>query len=221
MSAMHVKVRYFAVVRERLRAEEEPLELPDGATVEQAMATLCERHPAVRELRPHLLIALNQEFVTAGVTIRDGDEIALIPPVAGGSGLYRISEQALSVDEALRAVAGGGMGGIVTFVGTVRASSGGRAVERLEYEAFAEMATSRLRQIGEDLAGKHGAKLAILHRVGSLSVGEVAVVIAAAAPHRAEAFAACREAIERLKVEVPIWKKEHGVDGAVWVGLGP
>jgi MoaE-MoaD fusion protein len=219
---MRISVRYFAIVRERLGREEETLDLADGASVAVAMERLGELRPAVRELRKHLQIAVNQEIAGGDEVLHDGDELALIPPVAGGAGgLYRLQDTPLSLDEAVKAVAGPDAGGITTFVGNVRRESGGRKVVRLEYEAYREMAEAKLRRIGEDLALEHGARLAILHRTGTLQIGETAVIIAAAAPHRAEAFAACREAIERLKVEVPIWKKEFGEDGAVWVGLGP
>src|SRR5262245_51374213 len=221
---MRVNVRYFAVVRERLGREEETLELPEGANLADALEALGARHAVVRELRGHLQVALNQEIADPGAAVREGDEIALIPPVAGGAGLgglYRLQASPLSLDEAVRAVAGADTGGLVTFIGTVRRQSRGRTVVRLDYEAFAEMAERKLRQIGEELVQKHGARIAILHRTGTLEIGESAVIIAAAAPHRAAAFDACREAIERLKVEVPIWKKEYGEDGAVWVGLGP
>lgn len=219
---MRISVRYFAVVRERLGREDETLELPEGADVAAAMERLGELRPTVRDMRRHLQIAVNQEIAGGEQVLHEGDELALIPPVAGGSGgLYRLQDTALSLDEAVKAVAGPDAGGIVTFIGNVRRESGGRKVVRLEYEAYREMAEAKLRRIGEDLALAHGARIAILHRTGTLEIGETAVIIAAAAPHRAEAFAACREAIERLKVEVPIWKKEFGEDGAVWVGMGP
>jgi molybdopterin synthase catalytic subunit len=218
---MHVRVLYFAVVRERLGLEEETVELPSESTVGSAMAHLGERHPALRELARHLQLAVNHEVVALTTPLKEDDELALIPPVAGGSGLYRLQDTPLSLDEAVRSVAHPEVGGIVTFVGAVRSQSGGRSVERLQYEAYPGMAEHKLRQIGEELAQKYGARLCILHRTGTLAIGEPAVIIAAAAPHRAEAFSAAREAIERLKAEVPIWKKEFGADGAVWVGLGP
>src|SRR5262249_14470197 len=222
---MRVNVRYFAVVRERVGREEESLELDDeAATVATVLEALGRRHAAVRELLRHLQVALNQEMTPHTARVHDGDEIALIPPVAGGSGpagLYRLQEAPLQLDEAVRAVAGADAGGLVTFVGTVRRESRGRRVQRLEDEAYLEMAERKLRETGEELGKKHGARLAILHRTGMLEVGESAVIIAAAAPHRGEAFAACREAIERLKAEAPIWKKELGEDGEEWVGLGP
>src|SRR5262249_23464702 len=150
---VRISVRYFAVVRERLGREEETLELPDGADVAAAMRRLSELRPAVRELARHLQIAVNQEIAGGEQMLHDGDELALIPPVAGGAGvLSRLGATPLSLDEAVRAVVGPDAGGIAAFVGNVRRESGGRRVVRLEYEAYREMAEAKLRRIGEDLA---------------------------------------------------------------------
>jgi molybdopterin synthase catalytic subunit len=114
------------------------------------------------------------------------------------------------------------MGGIVTFTGQVRRHSRGKEVERLEYEAYADMAEKVFRELCEQIEAEHsGVRLAVEHRTGTLQVGDIAVVIAAAAPHRAEAFAACRAMIDRLKETAPIWKKEVSPDGQEWIGLGP
>ncbi len=217
---MRVRVLYFAVLRERLRSDGEEVTLPEAATVGTLLEALATRHPAVGALRRHLQVARNQAFARPDEPLAEGDEVALIPPVAGGSGAT-VREEPLDVNEVIRAVAHEGAGGIVTFTGVVRRESRGRRVERLEYEAYGAMAEARLAVIADELCVAHGARVAILHRVGRLTVGDVAVVIAASAPHRAAAFAACREAIERLKVEVPIWKKEIDEDGEEWVGLGP
>jgi molybdopterin synthase catalytic subunit len=175
-------------------------------------------------------VARNQELVGTAAAIADGDEVALIPPVSGGSGgevaatttLAEVREAAIDLMEVVRAVAHEGAGGVVTFTGLVRRESRGRTIERLEYEAYKVMAEGRLAAIAREIAASApGVRVAILHRVGVLAVGEVAVVIAASAPHRAEAFAAAREAIERLKREVPIWKKEVAIDGEEWIGTGP
>jgi molybdopterin synthase catalytic subunit len=220
-----VSVRYFAVVRERLGREEETLSLADDVTVADAMDELARRHDAVRALRPHLQVAVNQEAVPPSHRLRDGDELALIPPVAGGADRPRhvkLVDRPPSLDAAIAAVSGPGMGGVVTFSGVVRDHSQGRAVERLEYEAYAAMAEKVFAEICDEIERFWpGTRVAIEHRSGKLSVGDVAVVIAAAAPHRAEAFRACEEAIDRLKARAPIWKKEIGPDGASWVGLGP
>lgn len=224
---MRVRVLYFAVVRERLRRDEDELELPAGATVADLLDELSARHPPIAALRLHLQVARNLEAVRGTQALSDGDEVALIPPVSGGSGsparspLCAVRDAPLDLHEVIRAVTHEGAGGIVTFTGIVRRQSRGHLVDHLEYEAYQAMAEAKLDEIARSLEERHGARMAIVHRVGRLVVGDVAVVIAASAPHRAEAFAACRDAIERLKVEVPIWKKEVGDDGEEWIGLGP
>jgi molybdopterin synthase catalytic subunit len=220
---MKISVLYFAVFRERLGREEESLELPAGATVRDAIAALAERHPAIAALRGKFRCAVNQDFVDEDRVLADRDELALIPPVAGGSDRHvKLLDTELSLDRCTRAVTGEGMGGIVTFTGTVRRHSRGIVVDHLEYEAYAPMAVREMTRLCEEIEAEiAGTKLAVEHRVGRLAIGDIAVVIAAAAPHRAEAFTACRAMIDRLKDRVPIWKKEVGEDGAEWVGLGP
>ena len=219
---MRVVVRYFAVARERLGVELEELEVAAGARVADVLAALQERRAGLAALRPHLRVAVNHAFVADDAALAEGDEVALIPPVAGGaSPLVRVQEAALSLDEVVRAVGGPGMGGLVTFTGMVRDHARGERIERLEYEAYVEMAEKVMREIAEEVERETGARVAVLHRIGTLAVGDLAVVIAAAAPHRAEAFAAARATIDRLKERVPIWKKEFGAGGAVWVGMGP
>lgn len=218
-----IRVLYFAAARERAGVDREELELPgERSTVAQALEHLLGLHPSLRPVAPHLRVAVNQEFAQPGDLVPDGAELALIPPVAGGAGLFRVLARPLELDEVVRAVGGEAFGGLVTFSGSVRSQTRGRRVVRLEYEAYAPMAERRMAQIGAEAQERWpGTRLAIDHRVGALAPGELAVVIAAAAPHRAEAFEACRHAIERLKQDVPIWKKEIFEDGEVWVGLGP
>ncbi|MCC6997675.1 MAG: molybdopterin converting factor subunit 1 [Deltaproteobacteria bacterium] len=219
---MRISVRYFAVARERLKLEQEALDLAAGAPVRAVMDALCARHPGLAAMRAHLRVAVNQDFVADDHVVADGDEVALIPPVAGGAGaLVRVQDAALSLDEVVRAVGGPGLGGVVTFTGVVRDSSQGKRVERLEYEAYVEMAEKVIRALVDEVEAETGARIAVLHRIGKLAIGDLAVVIAAAAAHRAEAFTACRAVIDRLKERAPIWKKEFGDDGAVWVGMGP
>ena len=184
---------------------------------------LAERHPSLGPLLPHLRVAVNQEFTSVDAEVPPGAELALIPPVAGGSGgLFRVVDRPLLLQEVVEAVAGEAYGGLVTFSGSVRNQTRGRGVMRLEYEAYPPMAEKKLAEIGAEVAGRWGGtRLAIVHRVGTLVPGELAVVIAAASPHRKEAFLGCEHAIERLKQDVPIWKKEFYEDGQVWVGLGP
>jgi MoaE-MoaD fusion protein len=221
-TAMRIHVLYFAVFRERLGRDEEDIDVADGATVAQAIDELAARHADIGKLRGRFRVAVNQEFADDDHALRDGDEVALIPPVAGGSRHVLLSDQALSLDRCLAAVSGPGMGGIVTFTGMVRLHSRGTTIDHLEYEAYAPMAVKVMTQLCEEIEGEvAGAKLAVEHRVGNLAIGDIAVVIAAAAPHRAEAFTACRAMIDRLKDRVPIWKKEIGTGGEEWIGLGP
>ncbi len=217
---MALTVLYFAAAREAAGVAREALETapPDVAGLRRALA---ERHPALARVLPRCRIALDEEFADDGAAVPDGAEVAVIPPVSGGSGRYRVVDRPLCLAEVVDAVAAPGRGGIATFTGTVRAETRGRRVLRLEYEAYAPMAERTLAAIGEALEREHGAAVAIAHRVGSLAPGEAAVVIAAAAAHRTPAFRACEAAIERLKREVPIWKREVFEDGSVWVGMGP
>ena len=163
---------------------------------------------------------MNLEVASAGTSLCDGDEVAFLPPVSGGSEPRRctISDQPLDPGAVVNRVLGPDAGGIVTFVGTVRDASRGQAIRHLEYEAYPEMAERELEKICLEAAERWpGARVAVAHRVGHLEIGAIAVVVAAAAPHRAEAFAACRYTIDTLKQRVPIWKKEFAASGDYWV----
>lgn len=217
-----VRMKYFAAARERAGVQEEAVELPAGSTVAALLELLVQRHPALKPLLPHVRVAVNQEFAAVADPVPDGAEVALIPPVAGGAGAFAIFETPLELARVVEAVSGPGQGGVVTFSGVVRGVTKGRKVVRLEYEAYPPMALKKMEEIAGEAAAKWpGARVAIHHRVGVLSPGALAVVIAASAPHRKEAFRACEHAIDRLKEDVPIWKREVFEDGEVWVGLGP
>ena len=217
---MRVNLLYFAAARERAGVSSETLELPQGATAAQALAAACDRHPALRAVADKLRLAVDQEFVTSDHPLRDGCEVALIPPVAGGVGGHRIGPEPLVAEAPLREVSGTDCGAVVSFTGTVRASTHGKVVVRLEYEAYPEMALRVFAQIAREAQERWSARVVIHHRIGALEPGELSVVIAAAAPHRADAFEACRHAIEALKKDAPIWKRELYPDGSSWVGLG-
>ena len=223
---MEVTVRYFAVLRERLGLASEALTLPDGACVADLLELVRARHTELTPLLPVTRAAVNQALAPPDAALADGDEVALLPPVAGGApddDRFRLTADPLDVEAVVEAATAGdpGLGGLVTFVGQVRDHSEGREVVRLEYEAYPEMAARVLREIGEEAEARWpGVRLAVHHRVGVLEVGERAVVIVAAAPHRAEAFAARRDVIERIKEDCPIWKREIGPGGARWVGAG-
>jgi molybdopterin synthase catalytic subunit len=217
---MRVLVRLFASYREAAGVGRMELELPPGAKVKDAIFRIVKDHPLIAEGR-QVVIARNHEYVTPDEPLADGDEVALIPPVSGGAmtvAPIAVSSSALSVDDALAAVRDSGFGGIVVFLGTVRDRSRGKHVTHLEYEAYAEMAEVKMREIAQRLETRHAPlRLVMHHRVGDLAIGEIAVIVAAGAPHRDAAFTAARAAIDELKTVVPIWKKEHSDDGAIWI----
>lgn len=223
---MTVRVLVFAGLRERLRSDSAVIEVPAGATVRELLAAFAGQHPAARELLPPCRVAVNQEFVGGDHVIAEGDEVAVIPPVSGGhdgeDDRFELGTAPLSHDRVVAAVSRRQAGGIVTFIGQVRDHSRGHAIDHLAYEAYAPMALKVMRKIAADIEARvAGASVAIHHRLGRLEIGEAAVIIAAAAPHRAEAFDACRAAIEALKQDVPIWKREVAIDGTTWVVQGP
>jgi MoaE-MoaD fusion protein len=209
---VRVTIRLFAGLRERAGTGRRELE--DVESVGDVWARL-----DLGDEPPGLLYAVNREYADRDFELRDGDEVALIPPVSGGA--FRISPDPLDVSAAVAEVATDEAGGIATFVGTVRNSSRGRDVDYLEYEAFEEMAEPMLSRLAADLEEKHGlCGVAIHHRVGRVEIGEASVVIAVSAPHRAAALDACREAIDTLKTTIPLWKKEVYAGGEEWIGQG-
>lgn len=209
----------FALHRELLGTRELQLEVPVGATVGEATAVLLEQFPALRGLGESLVVAVNAEYAKPQLPLKEGDEMALIPPVSGGDSRFCITYEPLNPRAVEREVQRHCHGAVVTFLGVVRDHSEGKPVLHLEYEAFPEMAEAKLRQIGLEVKEHWGeVELAVHHRLGHLDIGEISLVIAAASPHREEAFAACRYALERIKEMVPIWKKELFAQGARWVG---
>lgn len=224
---MHLNLLYFAHVRERIGKSGEELELPDGSTVADALAALVALYPSLERLLPTLRVAVDAEFVDLGHPLHDGAEVVLIPPVAGGSGppLVRVSGDELGGDMAdalAAAIAGPAHGGVVTFIGRVRDHARGHAVTRLEYEAYGAMAERQLwKLVAEVEAAFPGTRAAVHHRTGVLAIGDVAVVVVTVSAHRGDAFDACRRLIDRLKEDVPIWKRETGPDGTEWVSDRP
>ena len=216
---MRIKVLYFAVLRERRGAQSEILELPAGGDVAMALATIAKQHPQVASLLPRVQVAVNQVIAPATALLTDDDELALIPPVSGGAtNRIAVRDVPLVLGDVVDVVVGPDRGGLVTFTGLVRRQGKVPNVVRLEYEAYRAMAERVLGEIADEIEREiPGSRVAIHHRVGSLAVGDAAVVVAAAAPHRAPAFDACRAAIDRLKARAPIWKKEIGETGAEWI----
>ena len=222
-SPMVVHVRLFAMLRERAGTDRLELELTRGATVADAIGALSASEPLGELLRRMpVRMAVNRDYAAPDTALAPEDELALIPPVSGGSGdaplHVRVSEEPLSLEEVAGAVGDPGAGAIVIFQGVTR------EVERLHYEAYVAMATERIEAIMRDCITAYGLLgAAVEHRVGSVPRGEPSVIVAVSAPHRGEAFAGAREAIDRVKAEAPIWKREHGAGTAGrWVaGIEP
>lgn len=208
-SGVRVTVRLFAMLRERAGASEVELELPAGARVSDA---LDELRPIMGGLQ--CVLAVNREYARPDDPIGPGDELALVPPVSGGEAAdvhVAITADRLDPAALSRRVVRSAAGAIVTFQGITR------EVERLDYEAYTEMAEARMREIAVEVAGRHGAcALAVEHRVGEVGLSEPSVVVAASGPHRDEAFGAARELIDRVKAEAPIWKREVEGSRAEW-----
>lgn len=220
---MKVTVLYFASCRDIAGTSDETLELEEGSKARDLLDALIRAHPGLKGIEPNLAISVNQEYSDREAPLSDGDEVALIPPVSGGAGepdgTYAIVERPIDLDEVTRLVRRDSSGAVAAFGGVVRATSQGRNVLHLEYEAYGPMAEGKMAQIGREIGAKWPVDaVAILHRVGLLNVGEMSVAIAVAAPHRREALEACAYAIDRLKEIVPIWKKEVFEGGEVWVG---
>ena len=240
---MRVTIRLFAMLRQQAGWRERHVELPDGSSIEDAWQALVTESPALNASRQVVRFARNRRYASADEPLADGDELALIPPVAGGveddlEPLLRcelrhdpIADELLA--ELRATVPTTADGALVIFVGQTRESPGtpapgeeeeaarhaGQTVTGLEYEAFEEMTLELLRQVGDEIGQRFGVtRVAIVHRVGDVGLGEPSVVIAAAAMHRGAAFDACRYAIDELKARAPIWKAEHYADGSVWIG---
>lgn len=216
-----VRIVYLAAARELAGCELEEVALTTAVDEAAFRTWLGTRKPRLAPYLPRMRLALNGELHAALLRIEDGDEVCVLPPVAGGSALAEVRETPLSIDEVVAAVSHPAAGGIATFLGVVRDHADGKPVARLDYEAHVAMANRDMARILDQLMrAQPGVRLAALHRVGELAVGDVAVIVAASAPHRDEAFKACRAAIDLIKESVPVWKKEWAKDGsALWVNL--
>jgi MoaE-MoaD fusion protein len=230
MTAMVIHVRLFAMLRERAGTGTLELELPRGATVAEAIGVLSQREP-LRELlaRMPVRMAVNRDYAAAETVLAPEDELALIPPVSGGAPELgdvrtrvpvhvRVTAEPLSLEALAAAVGDPGAGAVVVFQGVTR------EVERLDYEAYTEMAHERIEQILRECIAAHGLLAAAAeHRVGSVPLGQPSVIVAVSAPHREEAFAGARDGIDRIKAEAPIWKREHpaGAPGRWVTGSEP
>ena len=214
LTRVNVRIRLFAALRERAGRGSVEIDLPDGATVADVWSRL-----ELGDEPVGLLYARNRAYVERTEALQAGDEVALIPPVSGGD--FRLSGEPLSIDTAVAEVRDEAAGAIATFIGTTRSRSRGREVVHLEYEAYEGMAEQVMADLAAQLAERHElCRVAIHHRTGRVEIGDTSVVIAVSAPHRSAALAACHEAIDELKVSVPLWKKETYVGGEEWIGQG-
>ena len=216
-----VQMRYFAIVREQLGKSKETIELADGSTVGDALDLVLAENDRLKNAQSSLMVMVDQRYQPRDFVLSNGVEVALIPPVSGGSNEQRflVSDNVIDPRRVENLVVDESSGALVTFAGTVRDHARGKAVTALEYEAYPPAAEKMLEQIGDEIFVHWGIRnVAIQHRYGLLQIGETSVVIAVSSPHRDAAFEACRYAIERIKMIVPIWKREIYDDGAVWIG---
>jgi molybdopterin synthase catalytic subunit len=212
---MRIEVRLFAALRERAGVATRAVELPDGARAADVWTAL----PELGEEPAGVLYARNMEYVDRDEPLAEGDELALIPPVSGGA--FRLTEEPIDLEAVVREAASDEAGAIATFIGTTRVHSRGRTVTHLEYEAYEGMAEQEMARIADELKRRYSlCEVAIAHRVGRVGIGDTSVVIAVSAPHRADALAACKDAIDTLKETVPLWKKEVYEGGEEWIGKG-
>jgi MoaE-MoaD fusion protein len=220
---MRVTVLFFGVLKELLSSESQTLDLPAGSTVDAILEHYRELLPQRPKLWSTLAIAVNQSYAVKGCLLRDGDEVALLPPVSGGSNsLISLIKEPIDSASLAAQVKQGEDGAVVVFDGIVRNNTRGRRTLFLVYEAYEEMALRQMQALAEEAVAVHGVRqVAMVHRLGRLEVGETSVLIAVSSAHRAQAFEACRWLIDTLKKTVPIWKKEHFEDGAVWADGEP
>jgi molybdopterin synthase catalytic subunit/molybdopterin converting factor small subunit len=214
---MRITIRAFASYREAIGSPRLQLEFPDRTTPDHVWETLTGTYPKLRRLPRPSGFAINEEYVSGTRQLQSGDELALIPPVSGGS--IMLVEGPIDVNAVLGEVRHPQAGATVLFLGTVRDNNHGRHVEHLEYEAYQQMALREMERVAEETRQRWPVLgISMYHRLGHLEVGEISVAIAVSAAHRKEAFEAGRFAIDTLKQTVPIWKKEIWEGGAVWIG---
>ena len=217
-AALKVKVRFFALYRERAGRNDMSLELEPGATVSIMVERIKQLFPDLAPPTVDIVVAVNAEYAGPATPLHDGDDVALIPPVSGGEAMIEITRQPLKPEEVTAKVRKDTNGAVVTFLGITRLFAEERKVLYLEYEAYEEMALKEMEKIRREIESEwHIQDMAIAHRIGRVDIGEISLVVAIASPHRKEAFLACHQAVDRLKESVPIWKKEFFEDGFHWV----
>jgi len=228
---VRIRVLFFGVLRDIVGLREDSLELPEGGRLETVLEHYAGRFPRLREMSASVVPALNQQFSSTSAMLSEGDEVALLPPVSGGSGtftheiadsaaghFFALTRERIDGSSLARRLLRGEDGAFVNFEGVARNNSKGRPTLYLDYECYEPMAIKTMAQIGEEIARSFPiGRIAMVHRLGRIEIGETSVAVVVTAPHRKPAFDAALEGINRLKRMVPIWKKEYFVDGEVWV----
>jgi molybdopterin synthase catalytic subunit len=238
-SIMRVTVLFFGMLKDLVGRSQEQLELPAGARLETVFDHYASQFPKLRQMAGSVVLARNQEFADPDVPVGEGDEVALMPPVSGGSAsdspsggespwiackqqfpsaFYALTRQPIDLRGVAAKLLAGEDGALITFEGVVRNHSGGRRTLYLDYECYVPLALKKMEEIGAEILKTHQIRaVAMVHRLGRLEIGEASVAILVASAHRKPAYEASLEAINRLKRLVPIWKKEYFEDGEVWV----
>ena len=231
---MRVKVLFFGMLRDIVGSAEELLNVSEGAQLSNIFDHYAGRFPRLREMASSIVLARNHEFSPVSARVSEGDEVAFLPPVSGGSAaaqspytreiqdsaghFFALTRQPIDTQAIIKRLVAGEDGAVITFEGVVRNNSKGRRTLYLDYECYEPMAIKMLAEIGREIAGSHAiGRISMVHRLGRMEIGETSVAVIVTAPHRQAAFAAALEGINRLKRLVPIWKKEYFVDGEVWV----
>jgi molybdopterin synthase catalytic subunit len=228
---MHVHVLLFGALKDLRAREKETFELPEEATVAELLRRLMANAPLLRKYAGSLAIAVNREYALPTQVLHEGDEVALLPPVSGGCAenasavagdWIRLQREPIDAGSLVAAIKEGEAGAVVVFDGIVRNNTRGRRTLHLDYESYEAMALSQMQGLARDAEQRFGVRrVALVHRLGRLQVGETSVLIVVTSAHRAQAFEACRWIIDTLKKTVPIWKKEWFEDGAVWADGEP
>jgi molybdopterin synthase catalytic subunit len=216
---MRVHVLFFGMLKDFVGKTSDVLELPDGGLVRDVLSHYSSAFPQMKLSKASLAVAVNKEYAGPETALRANDEVALLPPVSGGSGSARatIVRDPIDTQGVLQKIKRGEDGASVVFEGVVRNQTRGRGTLYLDYEAYEEMALRQMEELaGQALKQFQIREVALVHRLGRLEIGDISVLIVVASAHRAAAFDACRWLIDTLKRTVPIWKKEHFEDGAVW-----
>jgi len=231
MTIVRVKVLFFGMLKDIVGRSEDHIEMAEGARLDAVFTRYAREFPRLTDFESSIVLACNQQFCDRTAPVREGDEIAFLPPVSGGSGRYTheifdaeaghvfaLTRDPIDTVSITRQLLRGEDGAVVNFEGVVRNNTKGRATKFLDYECYEAMAVKMMAEIGRDIARTHAiGRIAMVHRLGRMEIGETSVAVIVTAPHRKPAFEAALEGINRLKRIVPIWKKEHFADGEVWV----